>query len=96
MAISKKIREAVYQKYGGRCAYCGRVIAYKDMQVAKVSEVTGAPLPKPLTWKRGFYDTTRTFPSGWYECPVCGCRVDWEPEQCPKCYTRLELEETEG
>ncbi len=33
MAISKKIREAVYQKYGGRCAYCGRVIAYKDMQV---------------------------------------------------------------
>lgn len=66
------------------------------MQAAKVSEVTGAPLPKPLTWKRGFYDTTRTFPSGWYECPVCGCRVDWEPERCPKCYTRLELEETEG
>lgn len=66
------------------------------MQAAKVSEVTGAPLPKPLTWKRGFYDTTRTFPSGWYECPVCGCRVDWEPEQCPKCYTRLEPEETEG
>lgn len=65
------------------------------MQAAKVSEVTGAPLPKPLTWKRGFYDTTRTFPSGWYECPVCGCRVDWEPEQCPKCYTRLEPEETE-
>lgn len=66
------------------------------MQAAKVSEVTGAPLPKPLTWKRGFYDTTRTFPSGWYECPVCRCRVDWEPEQCPKCYTRLEPEETEG
>ncbi len=20
----------------------------------------------------------------------------WEPEQCPKCYTRLEPEETEG
>ena len=66
------------------------------MQAAKVSEVTGVPLPKPLTWKRGFYDITRTFPSGWYECPVCGCRVDWEPEQCPKCYTRLELEETDG
>lgn len=27
MAINKKIREAVYQKYGGRCAYCGRAIA---------------------------------------------------------------------
>lgn len=26
-------REAVYNKYHGRCAYCGREIAYKDMQV---------------------------------------------------------------
>lgn len=33
MAINKKTREAVYQKYGGRCAYCGRAITYKDMQV---------------------------------------------------------------
>lgn len=33
MAIRKKVREAVYQKYDGHCAYCGRKIAYKDMQV---------------------------------------------------------------
>ncbi len=33
MAISKAKREAVYQKYNGRCAYCGRKIAYKNMQV---------------------------------------------------------------
>lgn len=33
MAFSKKTREAVYQKYGGRCAYCGRFIDYKAMQV---------------------------------------------------------------
>lgn len=33
MAFSKKIRKSVYEKYGGRCAYCGREIAYKDMQV---------------------------------------------------------------
>ena len=33
MAISKKTREAVYHKYNGHCAYCGRAIAYKDMQV---------------------------------------------------------------
>lgn len=26
-------REAVYAKYNGRCAYCGREIKYKDMQV---------------------------------------------------------------
>lgn len=33
MAFSKKIRQLVYDKYGGHCAYCGREIAYKDMQV---------------------------------------------------------------
>lgn len=32
-AIPKSVREIVYQKYGGRCAYCGRKIEYKDMQV---------------------------------------------------------------
>ena len=32
-AISKKTREAVYRKYDGHCAYCGREIDYKDMQV---------------------------------------------------------------
>ena len=33
MGFSKKIREEVYQKYNGHCAYCGREIEYKDMQV---------------------------------------------------------------
>lgn len=33
MAISKSKREAVYRKYKGHCAYCGREITYKDMQV---------------------------------------------------------------
>ena len=33
MAFSKKIRQAVYDKCGGHCAYCGREIAYDDMQV---------------------------------------------------------------
>ncbi len=31
--IPKKVREAVYRKYGGRCAYCGEKIDIKDMQV---------------------------------------------------------------
>lgn len=31
--ISKKTRQAVYAKYGGHCAYCGKVLAYKDMQL---------------------------------------------------------------
>lgn len=33
MAISQKVRHIVYEKYNGRCAYCGRPIEYKDMQV---------------------------------------------------------------
>jgi len=31
--MSKVDRQKVYQKYDGRCAYCGREIIYKDMQV---------------------------------------------------------------
>lgn len=33
MSINKAKREAVYKKYDGHCAYCGREIEYKDMQV---------------------------------------------------------------
>jgi hypothetical protein len=31
--ISKKKRQQVYNKYDGHCAYCGKEIEYKDMQV---------------------------------------------------------------
>lgn len=31
--VSKKTRGAVYNKYDGHCAYCGKKIEYKDMQV---------------------------------------------------------------
>lgn len=33
MSFSRRTREAVYAKYDGRCAYCGRAIDIKDMQV---------------------------------------------------------------
>lgn len=36
MAISKIMRQQVYDKCNGHCAYCGREIAYKDMQVDHV------------------------------------------------------------
>lgn len=29
----KKLRELVYQKYDGHCAYCGRKLAIEDMQI---------------------------------------------------------------
>lgn len=37
MSIPKKTRQLVYDKYGGHCAYCGKNIAYKDMQVDHVN-----------------------------------------------------------
>ncbi len=36
MSFSKKKREAVYAKYDGHCAYCGRAIDIKDMQVDQI------------------------------------------------------------
>lgn len=35
-AIGKPTREEVYAKCGGRCAYCGKEIAYSEMQVDHV------------------------------------------------------------
>lgn len=39
--IQKKIREQVYKKYNGHCAYCGCQLEYKDMQVDHVISVYG-------------------------------------------------------
>lgn len=37
--ISKKMRQLVYEKYNGHCAYCGKEIEMKDMQVDHVVAV---------------------------------------------------------
>lgn len=39
--IPKSIREQIYQKYNGHCAYCGCKLEYKDMQVDHVISVYG-------------------------------------------------------
>ena len=31
--MKREIRELVYKKYNGKCAYCGKEIEYKEMQV---------------------------------------------------------------
>lgn len=31
--MTKQTRQAVYNKYGSHCAYCGKKLEYKDMQV---------------------------------------------------------------
>src|SRR5688500_15095520 len=33
MALSKAVRQWVYHRFGGRCAYCGNSMEYKSMQV---------------------------------------------------------------
>lgn len=41
-SIPKNIREQVYQKYGGHCAYCGCELEIKDMQVDHIYSVARA------------------------------------------------------
>ena len=38
-SISKATRLKVYEKYGGRCAYCGSTLELKDMQVDHIQSV---------------------------------------------------------
>ena len=38
-SIPKRVRELVYQKCDGHCAYCGKPIEYKDMQVDHIKPV---------------------------------------------------------
>lgn len=55
--MDKKIRLKVYDKFGGRCAYCGQEIEYKDMQVDHIE-------PKNLG---GSDDIDNLFPT----CRLC-------------------------
>ena len=41
----KAQRIKIHQKWGGHCAYCGKLIAYKDMQIDHVSPLAYAPSP---------------------------------------------------
>lgn len=40
-SIPKHIREQVYEKYNGHCAYCGIELEYKDMQVDHLVPIEG-------------------------------------------------------
>lgn len=39
MSFSKEMRKKVHEKFGGHCAYCGREINLKDMQVDHVKSI---------------------------------------------------------
>lgn len=38
-AIPKRIRQQVYDKYNGHCAYCGCSLTYEEMQVDHIDSV---------------------------------------------------------
>lgn len=56
--LTQNQRMQIWQKYGGRCAYCGEPIEYKDMQVDHIK-------PKFHTWTED--EKQRLLPEG-----VCG------------------------
>jgi 5-methylcytosine-specific restriction endonuclease McrA len=47
MKLNKAIREQVYNKYDGRCAYCGNKLDYKDMQVDHIIPISAKWINKP-------------------------------------------------
>ena len=69
MAFSKKIRELVYSKYGGHCAYCGQEISIKDMQVDHFIPIA-RNWPDGWLSERGTDDISNLMPS----CRACNFR----------------------
>lgn len=73
MSIPKKIRQQVYDKCQGHCAYCGKEIAYKDMQVDHVIPMLrGFPdwQIKQGGWQRGTDTIDNMLPA----CRSCNFR----------------------
>lgn len=62
MAISKEIRQKVYDMYNGHCAYCGCQLELKDMQIDHIKpkylggedDIFPIPITDELLLKNGF------------------------------------------
>jgi 5-methylcytosine-specific restriction endonuclease McrA len=67
MMISKRIRELVHAKYGGRCAYCGESIKLEDMQVDHFRPLARGVPDGYLLEERGTDDIDNLMPS----CRMC-------------------------
>lgn len=70
MSFTKNIRERVYSKYGGRCAYCGERIDIKDMQVDHFIPVERNRPDSWLRHPRGTDEISNLMPS----CRSCNFR----------------------
>lgn len=63
--ISKKVRIEIYNKYNGHCAYCGKKIDYKDMQVDHLIPV------QRERWKRYSEEEIECFENYMPACRRC-------------------------
>lgn len=105
MAISKKTRVAVYKKFDGHCAYCGRHIAYNNMQVdhfkpqrawnPEDSGTDGIENLMPSCRMCNHYKRAHdleTFNGSWEACSSCAWESRWAASQykyCPHCGKRM-------
>lgn len=89
--MDRKIREIVYSKYQGHCAYCGCKIDYKDMQVDHIVPIfRNVDGEKPYGRKRGTDGIENYNPS----CRPCNKRkgvlsVDEFRTELEQCHERM-------
>jgi len=58
MALSKKLRQEIHDKYGGRCAYCGDILQ-KGWHVDEIKPVKRISVYNPLKRKFVYSGTCR-------------------------------------
>lgn len=91
--MKKYIREMVYNKYAGHCAYCGCEIDYEDMQVDHIVPIERGIKDDILLCigrERGTDDISNLNPS----CRPCNRRkldftVDEFRQEIEKCHERM-------
>lgn len=70
--MKKELREKVYQKFNGHCAYCGKKINYSDMQVDHYWPHLNGSIPK---------DISNEFKNLMPSCQRCNhYKRAWKPE----------------
>lgn len=70
--LTKEIRQQVYAKYGGKCAYCGEDVLYKDFQADHIVPKYHFELNLPSTTGLERDSLDNLIPS----CRVCNKRKD--------------------
>jgi len=89
--MNKIERELVYNKYNGRCAYCGCKLDYKDMQVDHIVPIfRNVNEERPYGLERGNESVENSNPS----CRACNKRkgvlsVEEFRAELEKCHERM-------